>query len=57
MLWRPTIAAVGVCTGAYLLWVDRRRCAAFVLGGLPFLVFLIAYNYHYVGHPFAFGAW
>ena len=34
----PTSAVLVVCTGAYLLRVDRRRCAAFVLGGLPFLV-------------------
>ena len=39
VLCRPTVAVVVVCTGAYLLCVDRRRCAAFVLGGLPFLVF------------------
>ena len=38
VLCRPTSAVVVLCTGAYLLWVDRRRCAAFVLGGLPFLV-------------------
>ena len=38
VLCRPTVAVVVVCTGAYLLCVDRRRCAAFVLGGLPFLV-------------------
>ena len=55
VLCRPTVAVVVVCTGAYLLCVDRRRCVAFVLGGLPFLVFLTAYNYHYFGHPFAFG--
>ena len=46
---------VVVCTGAYLLWVNRHRCAAFVLGGLPFLIVLTAYNYHYFGHPLAFG--
>ena len=39
VLCRPTVAAVGLCTGAYVLRVDRRRCTAFVLGGLPFLVF------------------
>ena len=38
VLCRPTTAVVVLCTGAYLPWVDRRRCAAFVLGGLPFLV-------------------
>ena len=55
VLCRPTVAVVVVCTRAYLLCVDRRRCSAFVLGDLPFLVFLTAYNYHYFGHPFAFG--
>ena len=55
VLCRPTVAVVVVCTGAYLLCVDRRRCVAFVLGGLPFLLFLTAYNYHYFGHPLAFG--
>ena len=55
VLCRPTSAVVVLCTGAYLLWVDRRRCAAFVLGGLPFLVCMTAYNYHYFGHPLAFG--
>ena len=48
-------AVVVVCTGAYLLRVSRRRCAALVLGGPPFLVVLMAYNYHYFGHPLAFG--
>ena len=55
VLCRPTTAVAVVCAGAYLLCVDRRRCAAFVLGGLPFLVFLAGYNYHYFGHPLAFG--
>ena len=55
LLCRPTTAVALVCAGAYLLWVDPRRCAAFVLGGLPFLAFLTGYNYHYFGHPFAFG--
>ena len=47
VLCRPTTAAVVMCAVAYLLWLDRRRWAAFVLGGLPFLVLLTAYNYHY----------
>lgn len=54
-LCRPTTAVVVVCAGAYLLWVDRRRCAAYVLGGLPFLVVLLVYNVHYFGSPFQFG--
>ncbi|MCY4373695.1 MAG: glycosyltransferase family 39 protein [Spirochaetaceae bacterium] len=55
VLCRPTTAVSVVCVGAYLLWVDRRRCAAYVLGGLPFLVILIAYNGYYFGSPFVFG--
>ena len=35
VLCRPTVAVVVVCTAAYLLCVDRRRCAAFVLAGPP----------------------
>ena len=55
VLCRPTTAVAVVCVGAYLLWADRRRCATYVLGGLPFLVILIAYHVHYFGSPFVFG--
>ena len=55
VLCRPTAAVAVVCAGAYLLWADRRRCAVYVLGGLPFLLILIAYNHHYFGSPFVFG--
>ena len=55
VLCRPTTALVVVCAGAYLLWVDRRRFAAYVLGGIPFLVILAAYNAYYFGSPFVFG--
>ena len=55
VLCRPTTAVAVVCAGAYLLWADRRRCAAYVLGGLPFLVALAAYNGYYFGSPFVFG--
>ncbi len=55
VLCRPTTAVAVVCVGAYLLWADRRRCAAYVLGGLPFLVILVAYNSYYFGSPFVFG--
>ena len=55
VLCRPTTAVVVVCAGAYLLWVDRRRFAAYVLGGIPFLVILAAYNGYYFGSPFVFG--
>ena len=55
VLCRPASAVVVVCAGAYLLWVNRRRLAAYVLGGLPFLVILAAYNSHYFGSPLIFG--
>ena len=55
VLCRPVSAVVVVCVGAWLLWVDRRRCAAYVLGGLPFLVILAAYNGYYFGSPLVFG--
>ena len=52
---RPTSAVVVVCVGMYLLWVNRRWFAAFVLGGLPFAVILAAYNGYYFGNPLEFG--
>ena len=55
VLCRPATAVAVVCVGAYLLWADRRRCAAYVLGGLPFLVILAAYNGYYFGSPLVFG--
>ena len=55
VLCRPTTAVVVVCAGAYLLCVDRRRFAVYVVGGLPFLVILAAYNAYYFGSPFVFG--
>ena len=55
VLCRPTTAVAVTCVGAYLLWADRRRCAAYVLGGLPFLVALAAYNGYWFGSPFGFG--
>ena len=55
VLCRPATAVAVVCVGAYLLWTDRRRCAAYVLGGLPFLVLLAAYNGYYFGSPLVFG--
>ena len=45
---RPTSAVVVVCVGAYLLWVNRRWFAAFVLGGMPFAVILAVYNGYYL---------
>ena len=55
VLCRPATAVAVVCVGAYLLWTDRRRCAYYVLGGLPLLVILAAYNGYYFGSPLVFG--
>ena len=55
VLCRPTTAVVAVCAEAYLLWVDRRRCVTYVLGGLPFALILAAYNDFHFGSPFVFG--
>ena len=55
VLCRPASAVVVVCVAAYLLWTSRRRFAAYVLGGLPVLVILVAYNSYYFGSPFTFG--
>ena len=55
VLCRPATAVVVVCVGAYLLWTDRRRCAYYVLGGLPLLAILAAYNGYYFGSPLVFG--
>jgi hypothetical protein len=41
--------------GAYLLWTDHRRLAAYVLGGIPLLAILVVYNSYYFGSPLTFG--
>ena len=45
VLCRPTVAAVVLCTAAYLLCADRRRRAAFV----PAMQFVDAYSYSLMG--------
>ena len=55
VLSRPVTAVAVVCVGAYLLWTDRRRCLAYVLGGLPFLAILAIYNGYHFGSPLEFG--
>jgi hypothetical protein len=55
VLCRATSMAVVLAIGAYLLIVDRRAFPKFVLGGLPFAVALLVYNWHYLGSPFSFG--
>ena len=55
VLCRPASAVVVVCVGAYLVWTSHRRLAAYVLGGLPLLAILVAYNSYYFGSPLTFG--
>ena len=55
VLCRPATAVAVVCVGAWLLWADRRRCAWYVVGGLPLLAVLAAYNGYYFGSPLVFG--
>ena len=55
VLCRPATAVAAVSVGVYLLLADRRRCAAFVLGGLPFVAVLAVYNTWFFGSPLAFG--
>ena len=55
VLCRPTTAVAVLCMGAYLLCTDRRGCAAYVLGGLPFLAVLLVYNGYYFDSPLVFG--
>jgi hypothetical protein len=52
---RPTTAPLVVTVGIYLLLADRPSLWRFVLGGLPFAVFLFAYNTYYFGAPWDFG--
>ena len=55
VLCRPATAVAVVCVGVWLLWEDRRRCAWYVLGGLPLLVILALYDGYYFGSPLVFG--
>ena len=55
VLCRPATSVAVVCVGVYLLWTDRRRCLAYVLGGLPFLAVLAFYNTYHFGSPLEFG--
>ena len=55
VLCRPASAVVVGCVAAYLLWTSPRRLTAYVLGGLPLLVTLVAYNSYHFGSPFIFG--
>lgn len=55
VLCRPTSAIMVIAVGVYLLLVNRKALLFYVVGGLPFLIGLILYNYHYFGVPFDFG--
>jgi hypothetical protein len=52
---RPTAAIVGLAAGAYLFLADRRSALLYVLGALPVLIGLAAYNLYYFGASLDFG--
>lgn len=55
VLCRPTSAILVVAVGVYLLIAHRKALPFYVLGGLPFLLGLLTYNYYYFDVPFDFG--
>lgn len=50
----PVVLGV-VVVGIYALWVARRRALLYVLGGLPLLAVLLAYNTIAFDNPFSLG--
>jgi hypothetical protein len=52
---RPTSVLVVMAVGAYLVFVDRRSVALYVLGGLPIAAALGGYQTYYHGSPFSVG--
>jgi len=52
---RPTALFVGAAFGVWLAIRDRRALGFFVLGTLPFAIFLAVYNASMFGSPFRFG--
>lgn len=54
-LCRPTIGFFVLAVGADYLLRDRRGLLWFILGGLPFAIFLACYNTYYLGAPWTFG--
>ena len=55
VLCRPPSVLAALCVGLWLLWSDRRRLPAYLAGGAPFAVVLLAYNAWWFGSPFEFG--
>ena len=55
VLCRPPSVLAALCVGLWLLWADRRRLPAYLAGGAPFAVVLLAYNAWWFGSPFEFG--
>jgi len=55
VLCRPTAGVLVVCVGVSLLISDRRRLIGFVLGGMPILAALCAYNQYAFAAPLSFG--
>ena len=51
---RPASALLLVVPGLWLLVTDRRALVPFVLGALPPMALLLAYNAHFFGSPLAF---
>ena len=52
---RPTSVLVVIAIGVYLVIVDRRSLALYVLGGLPIAVALAGYQAYYHGSPLSLG--
>lgn len=50
----PVVIGLAVIAG-YAVWVGRRQVGLFVLGGLPMLVVLMAYDWVSFGSPFSIG--
>ena len=55
VLCRPPSVLAALCVGLWLLWADRRRLPAYLAGGAPFAIVLLAYNAWWFGSPFEFG--
>ena len=52
---RPTAALAAAVVGGWLLFLDRRAFAAYMLAALPLAAATLAYNVYYFGSPFDFG--
>jgi hypothetical protein len=54
-LCRSTYGGLVLTVGLYLLWVDRAALMRYIAGGLPWAMFLAAYNAACFGSPFLMG--